>query len=233
MYPSSVYSITDRQQVNGMNQRAKGKNKQRSLGYIAAARAQQFPSPSRREVAFAGRSNVGKSTLINALSKRKNLARTSKTPGKTRLVFFYETERPDLYYVDLPGYGYAKASRDELASFSRVTDDYFKSGRKVDVVLLLIDIRRGFGELDLQMLDYLCHFRIPWQIVLTKADKLSRQAIVKAEREAMATIEKYASEYGQQAYTPISVAAGPSPRGAAVQSLEKRIFDIVDDKKDK
>ncbi len=211
-----------------MTQRAKDKKKQRSQGYIAAARAQQFPPPSRREVAFAGRSNVGKSTLINALSKRRNLARTSKTPGKTRLVFFYETERSDLYFVDLPGYGYAKASRDELTSFSRVTDDYFKSGRPIDVVLLLIDIRRGFGDLDLQMLDYLCHYHIPWQVVLTKADKLSRQAIVKAEREAMATIEKYAGEYDQKAYMPISVAAGPSPRDAAVQLLERRICEIID-----
>ena len=145
MYPSSVYSITDRQQVNGMNQRAKGKNKQRSLGYIAAARAQQFPSPSRREVAFAGRSNVGKSTLINALSKRKNLARTSKTPGKTRLVFFYETERPDLYYVDLPDMAMRRLHETSWRHF-RATDDYFKSGRKIDVVLLLIDIRRGFAN---------------------------------------------------------------------------------------
>jgi ribosome biogenesis GTP-binding protein YsxC/EngB len=124
-----------------MTQVAKGKKIQKSQGYIAAASAKQFPSPSRREIAFAGRSNVGKSTLINALSKRRNLARTSKTPGKTRLVFFYETERADLYFVDLPGYGYAKASRDELTSFSRVTDDYFKSGRPIGVVLLLIDIR--------------------------------------------------------------------------------------------
>ena len=211
-----------------MTQVAKGKKRQKSQGYIAAASAKQFPSPSRREIAFAGRSNVGKSTLINALSKRRNLARTSKTPGKTRLVFFYETERADLYFVDLPGYGYAKASRDELTSFSRVTDDYFKSGRPIGVVLLLIDIRRGFGDLDLQMLDYLCHFNIAWQVVLTKADKLSRQAIVKAEREAMLTIEKYAAQYGHKSYTPISVSAGPSPGDAAVKSLERRIYNIVD-----
>ncbi len=228
MYPSSVYSITERSKMIRMTQAAKGKKRQKSQGYVAAASARQFPSPSRHEVAFAGRSNVGKSTLINALSKRKNLARTSKTPGKTRLVFFYETERDDLYFVDLPGYGYAKASRDEMTSFSRVTDDYFKSGRPIGVVLLLIDIRRGFGDLDLQMLDYLCHFNIAWQVVLTKADKLSRQAIVKAEREAMLTIEKYAAQYGHKSYTPISVSAGPSPGDAAVKSLERRIYNIVD-----
>ena len=206
------------------------KKKSKSQGYIAAAHARQFPAPSRHEVAFAGRSNVGKSTLVNALSKRKNLARTSKTPGKTRLVFFYETDREDLYFVDLPGYGYAKASRDALSSFSRVTDDYFKSGQPVELVLLLIDIRRGFGDLDLQMLDYLCHFGIPWQVVLTKSDKLSRQAIVKAEREAMVVIEKFAAENGQMAYPPISIAAGVSPRDAAIQSLEKRIVEIIKDR---
>lgn len=212
-----------------MTQTPKGKNRRKAQGYIAAARAQQFPPPSRREVAFVGRSNVGKSTLINALSRRRNLARTSKTPGKTRLVFFYEAARHDLYYVDLPGYGYAKASQDELTSFSRVTDDYFKSGRPIDLVLLLIDIRRGFGDLDRQMLDYLCHFQIPWQVVLTKADKLSRQAIVKAEREAMLTIEKYAGLFEQKVYAPLSVAAGPSPRDTAVELLEKRIYAIIDE----
>ena len=196
-------------------------------GYIAAAHARQFPAPLQREVALAGRSNVGKSSLVNALCKRKNLARTSKTPGKTKMVFFYEADRGDVVYVDLPGYGYAQASRAAVSSLSRVTDDYFRSGRPVELVLLLIDIRRGFTDLDLQMLESLCHFDIPWQTVLTKADKLPRHAVVEAEREAMRVIETYAGRYGQRALPPISVAAGVRPGDAAVQWLQKKIFEII------
>lgn len=197
------------------------------VAYTAAATSSQFPKPSRREIAFAGRSNVGKSTLVNALSQRKNLARTSKTPGKTRMVFFYQVS-PDCYFVDLPGYGYAQTSRRERDSFSKVTNAYFEAGRPIGLVLLLLDIRRGFGELDLQMLDYLCHFDLEWQIVLTKADKLSRQEVLKAEREALEVIQAYASQYGRKALPPLSVSAGLNPRDKKILELREIIAAHVD-----
>ncbi|NLA70956.1 MAG: ribosome biogenesis GTP-binding protein YsxC [Clostridiaceae bacterium] len=196
------------------------------IAYTAAASKRQFPKPLRQEIVFVGRSNVGKSTLVNALSKRKNLARTSKTPGKTRLVFFYEAS-PDFYFVDLPGYGYAQASRDKQEAFSRVTDDYFNDDRPIALVLILLDIRRGFGTLDLQMLDYVCHHAIAWQVVLTKADKLSRQAALKAEREVMEVITQYADMYGHPALFPISVAAGLKPGDERMQCLENRIMEFI------
>lgn len=200
------------------------KRKQETAGipYIAAASARQFPKPSRQEIVFVGRSNVGKSTLVNALSKRKNLARTSKTPGKTRLVFFYDVS-PGLYFVDVPGYGYAKASGTQQEAFSKVTNEYFDSKRPIALVLLLLDIRRGLGPTDLQMLDYLCHHDMDWQVVLTKADKLSRQAALAAERQVMETMEELLADQGIQAYPPLSVSAGLSPLDERMQKLERRI----------
>ena len=201
-----------------------GKKKHETAGipYKAAASGRQFPKAGKAEIAFAGRSNVGKSPLVNALSLRRNLARTSKTPGKTRLVFFYDVA-PDHYYVDLPGYGYAKTSRDQLQAFSKVTNDYFEAKRPTALVLLLLDIRRGFGDLDLQMLDYLCHFDINWQVVLTKSDKLSRQAIHKAETEAMVVIRRFALQYNRPAYPPIAVSAGQKPRDRSILDLKELI----------
>lgn len=210
-----------------MSERAKRSYDASGVAYVAAASVKQFPKPHRPEVVFAGRSNVGKSTLVNALSRRKSLARTSKTPGKTRLVFFYELSE-DYYYVDLPGYGYAKTSRGEQDAFSKVTNDYFENDRPIAIVLLLLDIRRGFGKLDLEMLDYLCHFDIDWQVVLTKADKLSRQAALKAEKDVMEVIRDYAERYQKTARPPLSVSAGQSPRDLRMQRLEEEILDFVE-----
>lgn len=200
------------------------KHKQESAGlpYLAAGSARQFPRAGKAEIAFAGRSNVGKSTLVNALSRRKKLARTSKTPGKTRLVFFYDVS-PDYYFVDLPGYGYAKVSDGEKEAFSKVTDEYFEAERPTVLVLLLLDIRRGFGDLDLQMLDYLCHHGLTWQVVLTKADKLSRQAARRAEDQVMEVITSYAAQYGQEAHRPLSVSAGLRPQDEAIRDLKTLI----------
>ncbi len=209
-----------------MSERVKRSYDASGVAYIAAASKKQFPKPNRPEIVFAGRSNVGKSTLVNALSGRKKLARTSKTPGKTRLVFFYELSE-DYYFVDLPGYGYAKTSRGEQDAFSKVTNDYFENDRPIAVVLLLLDIRRGFGELDVAMLDYLCHFDIDWQVVLTKADKLSRQAALKAEREVMAVITEYAERYEKTVRPPLSVSAGQNPRDHRMRLLEESILSFV------
>ncbi len=194
------------------------------IAYVAAASSKQFPKPSRREIVFVGRSNVGKSTLLNALSKRKNLARTSKTPGKTRMVFFYDVS-PDFYFVDLPGYGYAKTSQREKEIFSKVTEQYFEAGRPIALVLVLLDIRRGFSQADLQMLDYLSHYEMDWQVVLTKADKLSKQQGAKAEQEALAVIRPYVQKKGCPLLNPLSVSAGLSPGDERMKRLEDRMIE--------
>lgn len=124
------------------------------------------------EIAFSGRSNVGKSSLINKLLNRKSLARTSATPGKTATINFYKLDTMRL--VDLPGYGYAKLSNAEKQRFSQTIEHYFDDDRDLRLVLQLIDMRHPPTANDFQMLDYLVQCEIPFIIVLTKADKLNK-----------------------------------------------------------
>ncbi|MBQ9964133.1 MAG: YihA family ribosome biogenesis GTP-binding protein [Clostridia bacterium] len=124
------------------------------------------------EIAFSGRSNVGKSSLINKLLNRKSLARTSATPGKTATINFYKLDTMRL--VDLPGYGYAKLSASEKQRFSQTIEHYFDDDRDLRLVLQLIDMRHPPTANDLQMLDYLVECEIPFVIVLTKSDKLNK-----------------------------------------------------------
>lgn len=136
----------------------------------------QIPTPERIEIAFAGRSNVGKSTLINKLFNRKSLARVSSVPGKTATINFYGME--NIYFVDLPGYGYAKVSKSEKERWSGLIEGYLNSDRDLRLVFLLVDMRHAPSADDLDMINYLIDTELPFVIVLTKADKLK-----KTERE--------------------------------------------------
>lgn len=136
-------------------------------------RAPKRPLP---EIAFAGRSNVGKSSLINSLLNRQKLALTSRTPGKTRLLNYYLIGRDQCYFVDLPGYGYARVSGDQKAEWAETIESYLRDSVRLRLVVLLIDIRHGLTSLDEQMLDALTIYRRQWAAVLTKSDKLSAQA---------------------------------------------------------
>lgn len=138
--------------------------------------AAQLPPCQGGEVVFAGRSNVGKSTLINKLFCRKNLARVSSTPGKTATINFYSL--PPLTVVDLPGYGYAKVAKTEKGRFSKLITTYLCSGRDIRLIFLLLDMRHAPSQLDLQMIDFLVSYELPFYLVFTKADKLG-----KSERE--------------------------------------------------
>ena len=145
----------------------------------------QFPAETLPEIAFAGKSNVGKSSLINMLLGRKGLARTSSVPGKTQTVNWYNIDR-QLYFVDLPGYGYAKAGKAEQARWSKVIEQYLHKRKTLRGVILLVDIRREISENDRMMMDWLGFYKIPAILVATKADKLSRAqaaAAVKAIAE--------------------------------------------------
>ena len=142
---------------------------------ISAGEPRQIPSDPLAQVAFSGRSNVGKSSLINSLLGRKSLARVSSAPGKTITINFYEIDKK-LYLVDLPGYGFAKRTLEEKKKWSALTDGYFTKNDNIDrlsLVLQLIDSRIGPTKDDEMMLDYLRAAELPFAVVATKTDKLN------------------------------------------------------------
>lgn len=135
----------------------------------------ELPSDQLPEIAIVGRSNVGKSSLINRLANRKNLAKSSSTPGKTRTINYYCFNR-SWYLVDLPGYGYAKVSQTEKARWGKMIENFLAKRQPLRGVILLVDIRHAPSQEDRMMKDWLEHHQIPYMVVATKADKLSRSA---------------------------------------------------------
>lgn len=125
------------------------------------------------EIAIVGKSNVGKSSLINMLANNSKLARSSKDPGRTRLINYFNFDDKFLL-VDLPGYGFAKVSKKEKEKWGVILDNYLKESKNLKHVFMLIDIRHGAGENDITMIDYLTHYGIPFTVIATKADKVSR-----------------------------------------------------------
>lgn len=178
----------------------------------------QLPPSELPEVAVSGRSNVGKSSLINRLLNRKSLARTSATPGKTITVNFYRLDTMRL--VDLPGYGYAKLSHAEKQRFSDAIGSYLGDDRDLRLVLQLIDMRHPPTADDRQMLRALADSELPFVVVLTKSDKLNRK-----EREAqMKAFEEAFSEYEGLQYIPFS-----SLNGEGVNELREILSEVTED----
>jgi GTP-binding protein len=140
------------------------------------------------EVAFLGRSNVGKSSLLNALVGQEGLAHTSSTPGRTQGINFYRVDEK-MYFVDLPGYGFAKVSQKQREAWKQLIDAYLLHRTNLKLALLLIDARRGWMEADLQLKDWLEHYGRPYLVVATKTDKLKSQ---KEQQNGMAAIRKVA-----------------------------------------
>ena len=138
----------------------------------------QYPQDGRPEITFAGKSNVGKSTLINAMLGRRALARTSSQPGKTRTINFYDVNGV-MYAVDLPGYGYAKAPKTEIARWSKMIEEYLQKREELKAIILLIDIRHEPGKNDVMMYEWLKHYGYDIIIAATKSDKLNRSQIPK------------------------------------------------------
>jgi GTP-binding protein len=156
---------------------------------MGAAKIDQLPSPDLPEVAFAGRSNVGKSSLINALVNRHGLARASNEPGRTREVnFFVLDERVRL--VDLPGYGFAKVSRDTAKKFQNLGRSYLRGRPNLKRVYLLVDARHGLKSVDTEALEALDLAAVSYQIVLTKADKLKAAEVEKVTAETLKAISR-------------------------------------------
>ncbi|MDA1099396.1 MAG: ribosome biogenesis GTP-binding protein YihA/YsxC [Proteobacteria bacterium] len=153
-----------------------------------------LPHPELPEVAFAGRSNVGKSSLLNALTNRRSLARTSNTPGRTREVNFFRLGG-GLMLVDLPGYGFARAGKEEIARWNKLIEDYLRGRVNLRRVCLLIDARRGIGAPDRAVMELLDKAAVVYQVVLTKVDKEKPSALAKIRQAVAEEIGRHGAAY--------------------------------------
>ncbi len=153
----------------------------------SAVKREQYPIDGRQEIAFVGRSNVGKSSIINAITNRRHLAKVSSTPGKTRLINFFLINN-NFYLVDLPGYGYAKVSKKEKASWGTIIETYLQGRRELKRVVLLVDCRHKPTADDLLMYDWIKHYGYETIVVATKSDKLSRNELRKSEKVIRETL---------------------------------------------
>jgi GTP-binding protein len=149
---------------------------------LSANAANQFPPDTGTEVAVAGRSNAGKSSAINAIVNRRQFARTSKTPGRTQLVNFFEL-RDGQRLVDLPGYGFARVAESLRQHWGRLLQDYFEQRKSLSGLILVVDIRRQLADFDRQMLAFADSVSVPVHVLLTKADKLKRGKATTALQE--------------------------------------------------
>lgn len=178
----------------------------------------QLPESDLPEIVFAGKSNVGKSSLLNKLFNRKQLARVSSVPGKTITINFYKLD--EVKFVDLPGYGYAKISKQELERFADLMEGYFKSGRNISLVVQLIDMRHPLSENDKGMITFLQQMHIPFIIVMTKADKLKK----KAYEERLKLSKQELAFAGNVPVVPFSAVTGQGINGIK-NYIEKSISD--------
>ncbi len=176
----------------------------------------QLPPAENIEIAFAGRSNVGKSSLLNRLFNRKSLARVSSVPGKTVTINFYDCD--GIKMVDLPGYGYAKVSHDEKRRWSELMESYFKSGRKIKLVVQLTDMRHSVTQQDIDMMRFLKSNEYPFIVVMTKCDKLNKTEYARRMQE----IKQELSEFGDVLTVPFS-----ATKGDGAQTIKSAIEKAV------
>ncbi|HXG38182.1 MAG TPA: ribosome biogenesis GTP-binding protein YihA/YsxC [Bacteroidota bacterium] len=167
----------------------------------------QLPKNQLREVLFIGRSNVGKSSLLNKMCNRKNLARSSATPGKTREINYYIINN-SFYFVDLPGYGYAKVPEQMRAGWKRLIEDFLKRGEPIALAMQLIDSRQEPTPLDLMMMDWLEYYEVPYLLVLTKADKLPHSKLLKQIDAYKERFKTNLTEGSCHGIVPFSIVSG-------------------------
>ena len=179
-----------------------------------------LPNDGKPEIAFAGRSNVGKSSLINALTGRTSLARVSVTPGRTRELNFFTLGKDEaLYLVDMPGYGYAKASKAQVKGWTRLIRDYLRGRRELKRVFLLIDARHGLKDNDRETMTLMDEAAISYQAVLTKADKPKAAELAKIIETVAAELAKRPAAYPEVIVTSARTGAGIPELRAAVARL--------------
>lgn len=179
-----------------------------------------LPPGDRPEIAFAGRSNVGKSSLINALCNRKYLARASNTPGRTQEINFFNLGQDRLYIVDLPGYGFADAPKKNVDGWSRLNLDYLRTRSKLKRIFVLIDARRGIGDVDINIMKQLDSAAVQYQVVLTKADKIKKSELAPLIEATKAALMK------QPAAHP-HVITTSSEKGDGLPELRATILSLI------
>ena len=187
---------------------------------LGAADLHQLPAMDRPEIAFAGRSNVGKSSLINALLNRKNLARSSAEPGKTRELNYFNLGPDRLWVVDLPGFGYAKVSKAQAAKWTRLTKRYLQGRANLQRVFLLVDSRRGLMDTDLETMAMLDTAAVIYQVVLTKSDKIKASELAKVKTKIEGILKTHGAAH------PI-VRVTSSEKGFGITELRAEIGQLA------
>jgi len=190
----------------------------------ASPSIETLPPMAGTEVAFAGRSNVGKSSLINALTGRNALARTSHTPGRTQeLIFFEGPKDAEFRLVDMPGYGYASAPKAKVASWTSLIHKFLQGRSNLARVYVLIDSRHGLKEVDLDVLKTLDKAAVSYQVVLTKADQVKTAELAERTEATAAALKKHPAAFPELLVTSSRTGAGmPQLRAAMVRLLEER-----------
>lgn len=193
--------------------------KQRTAFMLGVAKLEQLPLTELNEIAFAGRSNVGKSSLINAVTGQKGLAKTSNTPGRTQQLNYFNVA-DKILIVDLPGYGYAQAPENLVKQWQKLILTYLQGRVNLKRVFVLIDSRHGIKKVDEEIMDMLDKAAVTYQIVLTKTDKISQTALDKISRETESKIAKRAAAY-------VKVLTTSSEKNLGIEYVRAEIASLV------
>lgn len=193
------------------------------IAFLKSAPAlQHLPAPSVSEIAFAGRSNVGKSSLLNALTNRNGLARTSVTPGRTQELNYFDVGNPLVFrLVDMPGYGFAKAPKDVVKKWRFLVNDYLRGRQVLKRTLVLIDSRHGFKDVDREVLEMLDTAAVSYRVVLTKADKIKASELAAVHAATEAEARKHPAAHPEVIVTS-------SEKGMGIAELRTAVLEAVE-----